>query len=183
MNRETNNSHHHNKPEQTPQAAAGNDNHNMQRYVQEVYDKAQEVYDRAHDKAQAYYADVQSYAEQMKGKTGLRRVINALGYSWDGVKSACDEAGFRQLLWLNGTLLLSAVLLPFGLGVQLVLILASCLSLVVELINTGLEAAVDHTSQDKHDLAKRAKDVGSAAQYLTLFMLIVLWVLALWRTF
>ena len=79
--------------------------------------------------------------------------------------------------------MLLALFLPFGLAVQLVLILASCMSLAVELIHTGIEAAVDHTSLDKHDLAKRAKDVGSAAQYLTLLMLAVLWLLALWRTF
>ncbi|MDO4694970.1 MAG: diacylglycerol kinase [Eikenella sp.] len=141
------------------------------------------VYDRAHDSIRTCCADVQSYAAQMKGKTGLRRIINALGYSWDGIRAACDEAGFRQLLLLNGILTLSALLLPFALGVQLVLILASALSLVVELINTGIEAAVDHTSLAQHALAKRAKDVGSAAQYLLLAVLLLMWLLALWRTF
>ena len=161
----------HNKTTSKPDAEPDN-GRSIPSYIQEVSDKAHE-----------YYADVQSYAAQMKGKTGVRRIINALGYSWDGVKAACEEAGFRQLLWLNGTLLLLALFLPFGLAVQLVLILASCMSLAVELLNTGIEAAVDHTSLDKHDLAKRAKDVGSAAQHLTLFMLAVLWLLAVWRTF
>ena len=161
----------HNKTTSKPDAEPDN-GRSIPSYIQEVSDKAHE-----------YYADVQSYAAQMKGKTGVRRIINALGYSWDGVKAACEEAGFRQLLLLNGTLLLLALCLPFGLAVQLVLILASCMSLAVELINTGIEAAVDHTSLDKHDLAKRAKDVGSAAQHLTLFMLAVLWLLAVWRTF
>lgn len=123
------------------------------------------------------------YAAQMKGKTGLIRIIRALSYSWDGVRAACDEQGFRQLLWFNGALILLALFLPFALAVQLVLILASCLSLAVELINTGIEAAIDRISLDYHPLSKRAKDVGSAAQYLLLLVLLLLWTLALWRTF
>lgn len=127
--------------------------------------------------------EIVAYAHQMKGKTGMRRIINALGYSWHGVLAACTEQGFRQLLWLNGTLLLAACLLPFSLAVQLVLMLASFLSLCIELINTGIEAAVDHTSLEQHILAKRAKDVGSAAQYLMLLGLLLMWIIALWRSF
>ncbi len=123
-----------------------------------------------------------SYAARMKGQRGWRRIVLALGYSRDGICAACSEAGFRQLLWINGGLILLALGLPFTLAVQLVLILASCLSLVIELINTGLEAAVDHTSQSEHPLAKRAKDVGSAAQYLLLAGMVLMWLLALWRT-
>ncbi|EGY51758.1 diacylglycerol kinase [Neisseria shayeganii 871] len=176
----------HTTPDETPAAPSrppGDYAQDVCSKAHEVYDKAHEAYDRAHDKMQAYCADVQSYAAQMKGKTGLRRIINALGYSWDGIRAACDEAGFRQLLWINGILILLALLLPFTLAVQLVLILASALSLVVELINTGIEAAVDHTSLAQHELAKRAKDVGSAAQYLLLAVLLLMWLLALWRTF
>lgn len=142
-----------------------------------------QAYLRAQDKAHGYYADVQSYAAQMKGKTGLRRIINALWYSWDGVKAAYEEAGFRQLLLLNAVLLVLVLWLPFGLATQMVLISVSCMTLVIELINTAIEAAVDHTSQAHHTLAKRAKDAGSAALYLTLLLLLVLWLLALWRTF
>ena len=124
-----------------------------------------------------------NYAASVKGKTGIRRIVNAAGYSFDGFKAAWSESAFRQLVWLNGTLIILACWLDFGPATKMLLIMASMISLMVELINTGIEAAVDHTSLDKHDLAKRAKDVGSAAQYLTLFMLALLWLLAVWRTF
>lgn len=123
------------------------------------------------------------YAYTVKGKTGIMRLVLALGYSWQGVRAACDEQGFRQLLWLHGALIVAVFCLPFSLAVQLVLLLASCVSLTVELLNTGIEAAVDYVSLDYHPLAKRAKDVGSAAQYLSLMMLAVMWIWALYRTF
>ncbi|MDO4998164.1 MAG: diacylglycerol kinase [Neisseria sp.] len=123
----------------------------------------------------------QSYAEQIKGKTGLKRIINALGYSADGIRAACTEQGFRQLLWINGALLLLLFFVPFGITTKMVLVLASFLSIIVELFNTGIEAAVDHTSLEKHPLAKRAKDVGSAAQYIALTLLAILWLMASWR--
>lgn len=124
-----------------------------------------------------------SYAEGMKGHKGLTRIYRALGYSWDGLKEAYRETGFRQLLLINGIAILLTFLLPFSLGVQLALILVSGMSIVVELINCGLEAAVDHTSQEYSLLAKLAKDVGSAAQYCTLALGIVMWIVALVRTF
>ncbi|MCS4533351.1 diacylglycerol kinase [Neisseria montereyensis] len=121
----------------------------------------------------------QSYAATMKGGQGVRRIIKALGYSADGIRSACEEQGFRQLLWIHAVLLIGIVVLDFTLPVRMILLLASLFSIVVELINTGLEAAVDHTSEEMHVLAKKAKDVGSAAQYLTLAGVIVLWIMAL----
>ncbi|MDO4696741.1 MAG: diacylglycerol kinase [Neisseria sp.] len=124
-----------------------------------------------------------SFAAQMKGKTGLRRIINALGYSADGIKEAWTEQGFRQLAWLNGVLLAAAFFLPFETAVRMVLVFASFFSWIVELFNTGVEAAVDHTSVEKHPLAKRAKDVCSAAQYLCLLMIALLWCIALWDLF
>lgn len=127
--------------------------------------------------------DKKTYAEEMKGKTGLRRIINALGYSIDGVKAACKEQGFRQLIWIHGTLLVLLVFLPFGILTKMVLLMASFLSLIVELFNTAIESAVDHTSMARHPLAKQAKDMGSAAQYLSLLMLAILWLMALWREY
>lgn len=151
---------------------------------QQVYGRAQQIYhEHLEDTVNEIEERVGTYAAQMKGKTGVRRIVNALGYSWDGVKSACTEQGFRQLLWVNGICFILTWVLPFSLGTQLALILISCINLMIELVNTGIEAAVDHTSQEKHELAKRAKDVGSAAQYLTLFVLILMWITALWRTF
>ncbi|UOO80953.1 diacylglycerol kinase [Uruburuella testudinis] len=119
-----------------------------------------------------------SYARRMKGQQGLRRIINALRYSADGVRFACEEQGFRQLLWLHGALMLMLCFAGFATAVKMILVLGSFASIVIELLNTGIEAAVDHTSQDQHELAKKAKDVGSAAQYITLAMLAVLWLMA-----
>jgi diacylglycerol kinase (ATP) len=121
-----------------------------------------------------------SFADKAKGKTGLYRIIKATGYSLDGFKAAYKfEAAFRQVVWLNFVLLAVIVFTPFALGIKMMLVVASFLSLIVELLNTGIEACVDHTSTAKHPLAKIAKDVGSAAQFLSLFLLTVLWLMAL----
>lgn len=124
-----------------------------------------------------------SYAEKMKGKTGLRRMINACFYSWDGIRAACSEQGFRQLIYLNSALVVATFFFRFGPATQMILIMASFISMIVELFNTGVEAAVDHTSLERHHLAKRAKDVCSAAQSMALLLLVVLWLIALWREY
>lgn len=124
------------------------------------------------------------YAREKKGKTGIRRIINAAGYSKDGLRAAYrHESAFRQLVWLNGLLLVLAVVLDFGPATRMMLITASFLSLIVELFNTAIEAAVDHTSTARHELAKRAKDAASAAQMLALLLLAVLWFIAVWREY
>lgn len=124
------------------------------------------------------------YAREKKGKTGIRRIINAAGYSKDGLCAAYrHESAFRQLVWLNGLLLVLAVVLDFGPATRMMLITASFLSLIVELFNTAVEAAVDHTSTARHELAKRAKDAASAAQMLALLLLAVLWFIAVWREY
>ena len=112
-----------------------------------------------------------------KGKTGLRRVINAFGYSIDGLGSAIrNEPAFRQ------ELVLAAVLIPVALfvgasGVERAVMIASVLIvLIVELLNSAVEAAVDRVSLDDHLLAKRAKDMGSAAVLLALVNLVAVWV-------
>ena len=121
-----------------------------------------------------------NFAESAKGKTGFYRIIKAAGYSMDGFRAAYKfEAAFRQVVWLNFALLVAIAFMPFVLSIKMMLVIASFLSLIVELINTGIEACVDHTSTAKHPLAKIAKDVGSAAQFLSLFLLTVLWLMAL----
>lgn len=120
-----------------------------------------------------------SYASSMKGGRGLQRIIKALGYSVDGVCFAWQEQGFRQLFWIHGTLILCLLLADFSVGIKMVLLLGSFMSIVIELLNTGIEAAVDHASEDRSELAKKAKDVGSAAQYITLAMLAILWIMAM----
>jgi diacylglycerol kinase (ATP) len=121
------------------------------------------------------------YAINIKGKKGLRRIFNAYGYSLAGLKAACSEAAFRQLLLLNSVLIVLVFVLDFSILTRMVLIMASFLSWIVELFNTAIEAAVDHTSLAQHPLAKRAKDTASAAQLLTMLLLIILWSLALWH--
>ncbi|WP_016686254.1 MULTISPECIES: diacylglycerol kinase [Neisseriaceae] len=123
-----------------------------------------------------------SYAADKKGKSGIKRIINAFGYSKDGLAAAYRyESAFRQVLWLNLILIVLTFILNFDSATKMLLIIASFVSLITELFNTAVEAAVDHTSTEKHELAKRAKDAGSAAQLLALTMLGIVWAIALWR--
>ena len=121
-----------------------------------------------------------SMESPFKGKTGLRRLINAFGYSVEGFKAAFKhEDAFRQEVHL------AVVLTPlaFFLGktsIEKALMVATVLLvLIVELFNSAIEAAVDHTSIERHPLAKRAKDIGSAAVFLALTIVLVVWGLVL----
>ena len=125
-----------------------------------------------------------TYANDMKGKTGIRRIINAFGYSMDGLKAAYkSEAAFRQVVWLNGVLIVLIVCLPFAVALKMLLLLTSALSVIVELFNTGLEAVVDRIGSEYHPLSKVGKDVGSAAQLITLVLLFTLWIMAIYSTY
>jgi len=114
-----------------------------------------------------------------KGTTGLRRLLNAARYSLDGLSAALSEAAFRQ------ELVLAAVLVPVGLalgttGIARALLAGSVLLvLVVELLNSAIEAAVDRVSLEDHALSKRAKDLGSAAVMVALISAAVVWLLVL----
>lgn len=119
-----------------------------------------------------------------KGKTGLRRVWNAFNYSIAGLKAAylCEDA-FRQEVWLAAVLVPAALLLPvpwLGRGLMLASVL---LVLVVELLNSAIEAVVDRVSLENHRLAKRAKDIGSAAVLVSLLMVFVVWSCVLLESF
>lgn len=115
-----------------------------------------------------------------KGKTGLVRIWNALHYSIDGLRAAYrHEDAFRQELWLAAVLIPIAFLLPIG-GVARAMLIASVLLVViVELVNSALEAAVDRISLEDHQLAKRAKDIGSAAVLMSLINVVLVWALVL----
>lgn len=115
-----------------------------------------------------------------KGKTGVSRLVNAFGYSVEGFKAAFKhEDAFRQEVFL------AIVLVPLGLylgktGVEkALLVLVVLLVMIVELFNSAIEAAVDHTSLERHPLAKRAKDIGSAAVFLALAIAASVWGLVL----
>lgn len=119
-------------------------------------------------------------AELGKGTTGLRRIVNATRYSLEGVAAAArHEAAFRQ------ELLLAAVLVPLGLwlgadGLERALLAGSVLLvLAVELLNSAVEAVVDRVSLENHELAKRAKDYGSAAVMIALATTGLVWLLLL----
>ena len=115
-----------------------------------------------------------------KGKTGLRRIWNALFYSFAGLKAAYrHEDAFRQEVWLAVLLIPLALLLPAP-GTGKALMIASVLVvLIVELLNSAVEATVDRVSLEHHRLAKRAKDIGSAAVLFSLINVMVVWLLVL----
>ena len=111
-----------------------------------------------------------------KGKTGLRRILNAFGYSLAGLRAAyaCEDA-FRQEVWLALLLVPLAFWLPAS-GVGHALMVGSVLLvLMVELLNSAIEAAVDRVSLENHRLAKRAKDIGSAAVFIALGNVLLVW--------
>ena len=115
-----------------------------------------------------------------KGKTGLRRVWNAMFYSIEGLRAAYrHEDAFRQEVLLAVLLIPLALFLPAsGLGKAL-MIASVLLVLIVELLNSAVEATVDRVSLEHHRLAKRAKDIGSAAVMMSLANVVVVWLLVL----
>ena len=110
------------------------------------------------------------------GKTGVRRVMNAFHYSMAGLRAAFSyEDAFRQEALLAVVLIPASFLLPVG-GLSRALMIASVLLvLIVELLNSAIEAVVDRVSLDHHHLSKRAKDIGSAAVFLALLNVLVVW--------
>jgi diacylglycerol kinase (ATP) len=111
-----------------------------------------------------------------KGQRGLHRLLNALFYSLSGLRIAfTHESAFRQEVALAVVLIPLACVVRVS-AVERVLLIGSVLFvLVVELLNSGVEAAVDRIGFDTHRLAKRAKDLGSAAVLVALIMLAVTW--------
>ncbi|WP_150302538.1 diacylglycerol kinase [Pseudomonas saliphila] len=115
-----------------------------------------------------------------KGVTGLRRVWLATGYSLDGLAVAYrGEAAFRQLVWLAAVLIPVALILPLDAISRALLIGSVLLSLIIELLNSAIEAAIDRISLERHPLSKASKDMGSAAQLIGLIMIAVVWGLVL----
>ncbi|ENV53488.1 MULTISPECIES: diacylglycerol kinase [Acinetobacter] len=115
-----------------------------------------------------------------KGKQGLKRIINATGYSISGFKIAFkQEAAFRQIIFLN------LILLPINLSLSLrpsehaILFAVGLIAVIVELFNSAIEAAIDRISLDRHELSKNAKDMGSAAQCVALIMIALTWTIIL----
>ena len=115
-----------------------------------------------------------------KGKTGIRRVCNAFFYSMDGMRAVFrHEDAFRQEVFLAVLLIPAAFFTPASGGGKALMIFSVLLVLIVELLNSAVEAAVDRISLENHALAKRAKDIGSAAVLLALIGVPVAWGLVL----
>ncbi|AEX23900.1 MULTISPECIES: diacylglycerol kinase [Vibrio] len=110
------------------------------------------------------------------GKTGIRRVMDATGYSLQGLKAAwINEAAFRQELLLSVILSISAFFLPVTTLERVLMIGSLFLVLIVELINSAVEAVVDRVSDEWHVLSGRAKDIGSAAVFVALLLVLFVW--------
>jgi diacylglycerol kinase (ATP) len=110
------------------------------------------------------------------GTTGFTRIINAAGYSWSGLKAAyTNEAAFRQELWL--VIVLTPVAIIFGPSYadKAILLASLIFILVIEILNSALEAVVDRFGDEIHPLSGRAKDMGSAAVLLAFFITGLIW--------
>jgi diacylglycerol kinase (ATP) len=122
-------------------------------------------------------------ANPQKHRTGLSRIWHATGYSLAGLRAGWHETAFRQ------EAIASVVLVPaaFWLGrtwVEVILLAGTViLVMIVELLNTGLETAIDRIGPEWHDLSKRAKDMGSAAVLLSLLLCAGTWAMALFQRF
>lgn len=115
-----------------------------------------------------------------KGQTGLRRIWNAFSYSLAGLRAAYrNEDAFRQESLLAAVLIPVALVLPLPGTARALMIGSVLLVLIVELLNSAIEAAIDRISLDRHRLSKRAKDIGSAAVLIALINVLCTWSLVL----
>lgn len=111
------------------------------------------------------------------GKTGIARIFHALTYSKQGIIFAYkNEAAFRQEIWLGIILIPLAIYLPVSLLHKAMLIGSLLLIVVVELLNSAIEAVVDRIGPEHNELAGRAKDMGSAAVLLTILIALLIWI-------
>ncbi|ALB69216.1 diacylglycerol kinase [Cronobacter muytjensii] len=114
--------------------------------------------------------------------TGLTRIIKAAGYSWKGLRAAWkNEAAFRQ----EAVAVIAAIIIACWLDVdpmtRLFLISSVMLVMIVEILNSAIEAVVDRIGPEFHELSGRAKDMGSAAVLLSIILALVVWVTLLWQ--
>ena len=111
-----------------------------------------------------------------KGTSGLQRILNATSYSLAGFKAAFqNEAAFRQIILINLLLIPLSFFMPVSRVEQVLMIVVCLLAIIVELINSAIEAVVDRVSMAQHPLSKNAKDMGSAAQFVALAIIALTW--------
>ena len=129
-------------------------------------------------------SEQQQPVSEFKSKSGLRRIFSAFFYSIDGIRTACrTEHAFRQDLVLVVVGIIIALALPLSSYQKLLMIAVLLQVLVVELLNSAIEAVVDRVSLERNPLSKNAKDYGSAAVLLTLLIAIGTWAVILVNRF
>lgn len=112
--------------------------------------------------------------------TGLMRIIKAAGYSWKGIRAAWQhEAAFRQEAVAAIVAIIIACWLDVDAITRVLLIGSVMLVIIVEILNSAIEAVVDRIGSEIHPLAGRAKDMGSAAVLLTILLAIFVWIMLL----
>lgn len=121
-------------------------------------------------------SDNQAQLSNKPGRTGIRRVMWASYYSWLGIKAAWkQESAFRQEVTLMAIFLPLGLFLGDGAIEKILLIAPLFLVVIVELLNSAIEAVVDRISSDHHPLSGQAKDMGSAAVLFSLVLVILSW--------
>jgi diacylglycerol kinase (ATP) len=121
-------------------------------------------------------------SNQFKGRTGIDRIVRAVGHSASGLRMAyTGESAFRQETWLAVLMLPAAFWLGRNWEQTALLAGSVLLVMIVELLNSGIEAVVDRVSYERHELSKRAKDIASAAVLLSLLLCASVWAAALWQ--
>ena len=118
---------------------------------------------------------------EFKSKSGLKRIVGAIGYSIEGFQSAWQgEHAFRQELAIAAVASIVAICLPLPPLQRLMLIGVFVLVLIVELVNSAIEAVVDRVSLERNPLSKNAKDFGSAAVFLSCTLAAATWAVIVW---
>ncbi len=116
--------------------------------------------------------------------TGLTRIIKAAGYSWKGVRAAwLNEAAFRQEAIVVILAIIIAAFLNVDAITRVLLIGSVVLIMIVEILNSAIEAVVDRIGSEFHELSGRAKDMGSAAVLMSILLALFTWVSLLWSHF
>lgn len=119
----------------------------------------------------------QKNASDLKGKSGIRRLMNATRYSWQGYKAAWQtEEAFRQEAILAMIMIPVAILLPLELLEKLLMISTVVLVVIVEIVNSAIEATIDRFGNEIHPLSGKAKDLGSGAVLLALLLCGGVWI-------
>jgi diacylglycerol kinase (ATP) len=129
---------------------------------------------------QMHWSDPDGAGKYRHGRTGFNRIVHTVIHSRDGfIATVRGEAAFRQLLLLHGVLMGGTFVLDVSPVERALMLAVSFISLIVELLNSAIEAVVDRISLELHPLSKNAKDMGSTAQATALLMVGVVWAVIL----